>query len=192
MPIKDQCNKCRHRANISVCPNLISQTVYNSSPCPYYSRESAQPVQNNNSTSNQNSATHSKGQQPSKKLTARDITIKQAGEVFLDKAFDFSGRARRKEYWYAMIYMITSLLVILVIEANLWGTLILTPICTVICVIATLSITWRRLHDVGKPGTYYFLNFIPIVGQLVLLFYLLKPGDIGCNEYGPDPKYYYF
>ncbi len=39
----------------------------------------------------------------------------------------------------------------------------------------------RRIHDVGESGWYLI---IPLY-NLVLLF---SPGQVGANDYGPDPK----
>jgi uncharacterized membrane protein YhaH (DUF805 family) len=39
----------------------------------------------------------------------------------------------------------------------------------------------RRLHDVGKSGWYLL---IPIYNLILAL----TPGQMGANEYGPDPK----
>lgn len=41
--------------------------------------------------------------------------------------------------------------------------------------IPSLSLTWRRLHDAGFPGPFFFLAFIPVVGPIVLLVFLVFP-----------------
>lgn len=51
-----------------------------------------------------------------------------------------------------------------------------------------LSVTVRRLHDVGKSGWMYFIILIPIIGAIWLLVLLVSEGDRGTNQYGPDPK----
>ena len=42
--------------------------------------------------------------------------------------------------------------------------------------IATLSASVRRLHDINKSGAYVLLNLIPLVGQVILLIMLLQKG----------------
>ncbi|GAA1163007.1 DUF805 domain-containing protein [Nesterenkonia sandarakina] len=41
--------------------------------------------------------------------------------------------------------------------------------------IPTLSVTWRRLHDAGFPGPFYFLALIPVIGPILLLVFLAFP-----------------
>lgn len=41
--------------------------------------------------------------------------------------------------------------------------------------IPTLALIWRRLHDAGFPGPFYFLGFIPVVGPILLLVLLAIP-----------------
>lgn len=41
--------------------------------------------------------------------------------------------------------------------------------------IPNLSLTWRRLHDAGFPGPFYFLGFIPVLGPILLLVFLVFP-----------------
>ena len=51
-----------------------------------------------------------------------------------------------------------------------------------------LAVAWRRLHDIGKSGAYWFFILIPLAGPIILLVWLAKAGDAGDNAYGPDPK----
>lgn len=45
-----------------------------------------------------------------------------------------------------------------------------------LCILpASICSTVRRLHDIGKPGTYFFVNFIPYVGSVILLYFLVQP-----------------
>lgn len=92
----------------------------------------------------------------------------------------FSGRARRSEYWYFVLFNgIISFVfgfvcgLIQVPElANLYSLAVLIP---------SIAVGVRRMHDVGKSG--WFL-LIPIY-NLILTF---TEGENGENQYGPDPK----
>ena len=53
---------------------------------------------------------------------------------------------------------------------------------------APLAVAVRRLHDTGRSGWWLLLAVIPLVGQLVLLYFFIDEGDEGDNDYGPDPK----
>lgn len=50
----------------------------------------------------------------------------------------------------------------------------------------TLCLTVRRLHDSGKSGWYYWMAFIPLVGGILMLVFLLQGSQQGKNEYGDE------
>jgi len=41
--------------------------------------------------------------------------------------------------------------------------------------VPSLSITWRRLHDAGFPGPYYFFTLVPSIGSVIILVLVLLP-----------------
>ena len=45
----------------------------------------------------------------------------------------------------------------------------------------------RRLHDTNRSGFFLLISFIPFIGGLVLLFFLIPEGTKGKNKFGPDP-----
>ncbi len=113
----------------------------------------------------------------------------------LKNTFNFSDRARRKEY---LIFLIGSFILGLLI--GLTGVLIfdlneqqldkLGTISQCLLFITGLAVGIRRLHDVGKSGWFLLIGLIPIVGFLYLYYlFCIKKGDVGDNQYGPDPKH---
>ena len=55
-------------------------------------------------------------------------------------------------------------------------------------IIPNLAVAIRRLHDQDKSGWMILLAFIPFVGGLILLVFMLLEGTRGPNRFGPDPK----
>lgn len=103
------------------------------------------------------------------------------GEVltnFWKNYFNFSGRARRKEYWlmvvWNMIFGIIPFVGWLVIIAGFIG---------------YISLAVRRLHDCGKSGWCLLLGLIPLVGFIILLVFYCQDSDKGPNKWGPSSKY---
>ena len=112
---------------------------------------------------------------------------------------DFSGRARRKEYW--MFYLFHLIIVFLLVflmafsgggfeagsEPNFVVIAIL-GIYVLATIIPTVAVTVRRLHDIGKSGWWYLINFIPYIGGFVLLIFACMDSNNGPNEWGENPK----
>jgi uncharacterized membrane protein YhaH (DUF805 family) len=112
----------------------------------------------------------------------------------LQNYFNFNGRARRKEYWFFMLFNVIFAIVAAVID-NVLGIasaeLGYGPIYGLYALatfIPGIAVSIRRLHDIGKSGWYFLLGIIPCVGGIILLVFALTPGDPYDNEYGPDPK----
>jgi len=51
-----------------------------------------------------------------------------------------------------------------------------------------LALSVRRLHDIGKSGWTMLLPFIPFIGGIILLLFLVRDSEPGQNAYGPNPK----
>ena len=120
-------------------------------------------------------------------MERKDLTFTDAIKICFSKFADFSGRARRQEYWYFTVFN-------MVIQAglNALGRLvfgsdssmasIFAGIFSLVILIPSLAVAWRRLHDVGKSGA-------PVVGWIIVLIQLCKDSQPGENQYGVSPKY---
>lgn len=53
---------------------------------------------------------------------------------------------------------------------------------------AHITVTIRRLHDIGLTGWFIFLALIPYLGGLALLVMSLIPSERRVNKHGPYPK----
>lgn len=106
----------------------------------------------------------------------------------------FSGRARRAEYWYFMLFnmIVSGVLGLLGTMAGKgsFSTMLqgLASLYSLATFIPGLAVAWRRLHDIGRSGGYWFFILIPLAGPIILLVWLARAGDRGDNAYGPDPK----
>lgn len=93
----------------------------------------------------------------------------------------FTGRARRSEYWWFVLAVFLGSIVLSFVNRFLGGVVYLALLLPLI------SVGVRRLHDIGKSGWWLLIGFIPLIGGLVLLYFYVKPGDAGSNEYGEAP-----
>jgi uncharacterized membrane protein YhaH (DUF805 family) len=112
----------------------------------------------------------------------------------LKKYAVFSGRARRKEYWFFVLFnFLISIALIFVdsaigsLDANS-GFGILSGIYSLGVLIPSLAVTVRRLHDTDRTGWWFLIAFIPLIGVIVLLVFMFLDGTPGNNSYGADPK----
>ena len=107
---------------------------------------------------------------------------------------DFSGRARRKEYWIFslinnIIIFFLYILQIVTIESTLW---LIFPIILFLYAMAVflpgLAVNIRRLHDIGKSGWWYLIYLIPIIGAIWLTVLMCLDSEPGENQWGENPK----
>lgn len=113
------------------------------------------------------------------------------------KMFNFRGRSRRKEYWLSLplTYVVFGVLYALPTIASLLGSDLLAFLSILVMLgvglvtaIALLALEIRRLHDTGRQWYSIFVTYVPLVGQLILLYYMIEDSEFGPNEYGPNPK----
>lgn len=101
----------------------------------------------------------------------------QAVKSVFSNYANFSGRARRSEYWYFALFL---LIISLIPIVNL--------IVGLISIIPSIAVSVRRLHDIGKSGWWLLLFLIPIIGYIVLLIWACTDSQPGENQWGANPK----
>jgi uncharacterized membrane protein YhaH (DUF805 family) len=130
------------------------------------------------------------------------------GIGFIDavaKYAQFSGRSRRREYWWFVLIsglLLTMAATFVAIqtndaydsEAGTVDTDLITALDWVFIgvfvalwaalVIPYVSVTVRRLHDTGASGWWAILLVVPIIIYIMALF----DGTQGPNRFGEDPK----
>ena len=76
------------------------------------------------------------------------------------------------------------------VYSDLWPLIVIGVLLliSVILLIPLISLSVRRLHDIGKSGCYLFLCLIPF-GIIVIFIFLIEDSHQNMNEYGPSPKY---
>ena len=113
------------------------------------------------------------------------------------------GRARRKEYWmFTLVYVI--ILMGCTVLDNVLGTVFMMDggplgeismgygwaytICGLVHLVPSLTVSVRRLHDVGKSGWFYLIALIPFIGAIWLIVLLCSDGQKNNNKWGANPK----
>ena len=117
-------------------------------------------------------------------------------ECFLEayrKYAVFAGRANRREYWmFFLFYFILSiglsfvagfLSVVVGIDVSF-----LVGLFSLSTIVPSIALATRRLHDISKSGWWQLIGLIPVIGFLLLLYWLAKKGDDGENRFGEPSK----
>jgi len=111
----------------------------------------------------------------------------------LKKYAVFAGRARRKEYWMFVLFNVIISIVLGFIDGMMGtgghsGIGLLGGIYTLAVLLPAIAVAARRLHDTGRTGWWLLIAFVPIIGALVLLVFMVLDSQPGTNDYGPNPK----
>lgn len=109
---------------------------------------------------------------------------------------DFSGRARRREYWMFTLWVVIISMGLGIIGGILDAVLgsggaitsVLSSLFSLFLIVPSLAVTVRRLHDINKSGYYWFINLIPVVGSIILLVWVCTDSYPVANEWGENPK----
>ena len=112
----------------------------------------------------------------------------------LKKYAVFSGRARRKEYWFFVLFNIIIGLALTFIDfsTGLYDVEseigLLSSLYSLAVLVPSIAVTIRRLHDTSRTGWWFLIAFVPIIGVIVLLVFMVFDSTPGDNQYGPNPK----
>ncbi|KKW91103.1 DUF805 domain-containing protein [Sphingobium chungbukense] len=120
----------------------------------------------------------------------------------------FSGRARPKEYWMFVLFLLLGFFILSLVETMLGLTTTdrwfqrgpwwasagystrggpLTGLFALAMLIPQLAVSVRRLHDTDRTGWWLLIVVFPFIGSIVLLIFLIMSGTRGANRFGPDP-----
>ena len=94
---------------------------------------------------------------------------------------DFASRTGRNDYWMFMLFYVV-LSVATGIVYSILGILLVNSIYSLVMLVPLVAATTRRLHDTGRSGLWQLLVFIPVLGLLVLIWFLAQESD-GENEF---------
>lgn len=116
--------------------------------------------------------------------------------------FQFTGRARRAEYFSYNLIFICILVALFIadvaISARYFGYVdgyggsvwpILSGVFFVYCLIPGIAVTVRRLHDQDMSGWLYLISFLPYIGGLIIFILMFFNSRLQPNKHGPSPKY---
>ncbi len=108
---------------------------------------------------------------------------------------EFEGRARRKEYWmfvlinFLIVMALQAVMIMLGLDSALGSFIMgLVGLYSLAVFIPSLAVGVRRLHDTGRSGWWLLISFVPIIGFIALIVFLVQNSQPGTNQYGENPK----
>ena len=106
----------------------------------------------------------------------------------------FSGRARRKEYWFFILFLTIALFLLAIVDGIIgpWDPTSALGLFTLICALGStipaIAVSVRRLHDTDRSGYWYLIQLIPLIGGIVFLVFCCLDSSPGQNRFGANPK----
>jgi uncharacterized membrane protein YhaH (DUF805 family) len=115
------------------------------------------------------------------------MTFTESVSVCFKKYFVFEGRASRSEYWWFQLIVAPAFIIFEITESESSPFSYLFLAITLFTLIPAVAAGVRRLHDTNRSGFYLLISFIPFIGGLIVLFFLIPEGTKGKNRFGADP-----
>ena len=101
---------------------------------------------------------------------------------------NFSGRAQRSEFWFFVLFNNLIGFSLLILDGVTSGVPALTTLFQLWTIVPAISVSARRLHDIGESGWWLLLALIPILGGPILVLFYAADSQPGSNIYGENPK----
>ena len=101
---------------------------------------------------------------------------------------NFSGRARRSEYWYWTLFVILTSIAVNIIDAILGSAPIFSVVVGLGLLLPGLAVSIRRLHDTDRSGWWILIGLIPLIGFIILIVFYVQDSEPTQNRFGPPPK----
>lgn len=122
--------------------------------------------------------------------------IQEAVSTCFSKYVGFEGRASRPEYWWWVLFVIVAGVILQIVGSIVLGVDsgaggVLSGLFYLATFLPGLAVAVRRLHDTDRSGWWLLIAFIPLIGSLVLLYFMVQPGSDGPNQFGNAPALSY-
>jgi uncharacterized membrane protein YhaH (DUF805 family) len=124
------------------------------------------------------------------------MSFSEAVQSGVRRGLDFRSRSSRSEYWWFYLASILFECVVLIVMAlavavagNIVGSLVAVAgvVAFLGLTVCGLALTVRRFHDSDRSAWWLLISFVPLVGAVVILIFLVLEGNPGPNRFGPPP-----
>lgn len=122
-------------------------------------------------------------------MSPQHVGIVDAVKLFFTNYTNFSGRSTRSEFWWWILANAGIILALNLVLGSISATalMVIGIVYYLGTLIPDLSLSVRRMHDIGKSGWALLLCFIPIAGAIILLVFAAKESG-PANQWGEPAK----
>lgn len=122
-------------------------------------------------------------------MSPQHVGIVDAIKLFFTNYTNFSGRSTRSEFWWWILANAGIILALNLVLGSISATalMVIGIVYYLGTLIPDLSLSVRRMHDIGKSGWALLLGFIPIAGAIILLVFAAKESG-PANQWGEPAK----
>ena len=120
----------------------------------------------------------------------RQVGFVESLSLFFKNYLNFSGRSGPSAYWWYLLWSLIFTILFaqidsLALDISAEDLFSLSSAFALITLIPSISLSFRRLHDIDKSG-WWLLISLTIIGIPVLIYWAIKAGDRQENSYGAD------
>ena len=120
----------------------------------------------------------------------RQVGFVESLSLFFKNYLNFSGRSGPGAYWWYLLWSLIFTILFaqidsLALDISAEDLFSLSSAFALITLIPSISLSFRRLHDIDKSG-WWLLISLTIIGIPVLIYWAIKAGDRQENSYGAD------
>jgi uncharacterized membrane protein YhaH (DUF805 family) len=106
------------------------------------------------------------------------MNFQDAIKQCFQKYADFNGRAKLPEFWWFALFCVGASLILEAVGSFAsWA-------FTIATLVPSLAVGARRLHDTNKSGWLQLLWIVPVLGWLIMIYFLVQPSDAAENPFG--------
>ena len=98
-------------------------------------------------------------------------------DLFIRRYADFKGKTSRRQFWMGCLCFVLLLLTLFCIDLATGLMFVCTLVGTLALTVPFAAAAIRRLHDTGRSGWWFLIQYVPVVGPIWLLVLLARKGE---------------
>ena len=87
------------------------------------------------------------------------------------KYASFDARASRPEFWWWALFCLLASAALGILSNKL------SAVFSLATLLPYIAVTTRRLHDTDHNGRWQLMYLVPVIGWLVMLYWLVRPSE---------------